>query len=131
MAAVANEAPPNGGIGRYGRKDPTLPSRSYGTANGHPTGTPGSATPDEDLGLPPADHGTAAWLFLAGCFWLEFLVWGTLVLFPGCHVTDKVAEGLPFSFGAFEKYYNNHVELSSERGIAAIGTTCMVGLTPR
>lgn len=131
MAAVANEAPFDGGTGHYGRKDPTPRSRSYGTANGHPIGTPGSATPDEDLSLPPADHGTAAWLFLAGCFWLEFLVWGTIVLFPGRHFTDRFVEGLPFSFGAFEKYYSNHVEFSSERGVAAIGTTCMVGFSPR
>ncbi|KAL9609439.1 MAG: hypothetical protein Q9167_005794 [Letrouitia subvulpina] len=116
MAAVANEAASNGSVGHCRRKDSTLQSRSYGAANGtangaangHLTGTSGSDTSDEDLSLPPADHGTAAWLFLAGCFWLEFFVWG-----------------LPFSFGAFEKYYSNHVKLSSEKGIAAIGTTCM------
>ena len=26
--------------------------------------------------IPPADHGKAAWLFLAGCFFIEGLVWG-------------------------------------------------------
>ena len=28
------------------------------------------------LAIPPADHGKAAWLFLAGCFLAEGLIWG-------------------------------------------------------
>lgn len=31
---------------------------------------------DDEAGLPPADHGKQAWLFLIGCFWLEGLLWG-------------------------------------------------------
>lgn len=33
---------------------------------------------DDEAGLPPADHGKQAWLFLIGCFWLEGLLWGKL-----------------------------------------------------
>lgn len=29
-----------------------------------------------EFSLPPADHGKDAWLFLAGCFIVEVLVWG-------------------------------------------------------
>ena len=32
--------------------------------------------------LPPTDRGWSAWLFLAGCFWLEGLVWGIFRHFP-------------------------------------------------
>ena len=36
-----------------------------------------SSTSDTDqLAIPPADHGKAAWLFLAGCFLAEGLIWG-------------------------------------------------------
>lgn len=34
-------------------------------------------THDEEANLPPVDRGTAAWLTLVGCFWLDGLVWGT------------------------------------------------------
>ncbi|KAL8919405.1 MAG: hypothetical protein Q9208_006783 [Pyrenodesmia sp. 3 TL-2023] len=57
--------------------------------------------------LPPADRGKAAWLFLAGCFLIEGLIWG-----------------LPFSYGVFQKYYTEHEPFSQNpHGIAAIGTT--------
>ncbi|KAL8905679.1 MAG: hypothetical protein Q9207_002493 [Kuettlingeria erythrocarpa] len=57
--------------------------------------------------LPPADRGKAAWLFLAGCFFIEGLIWG-----------------LPFSYGIFQKYYSEHEPFShSPQGIAAVGTT--------
>lgn len=36
---------------------------------------------DDEAGLPPADHGKQAWLFLIGCFWLEGLLWGKLFPF--------------------------------------------------
>ena len=32
--------------------------------------------------LPPADRGKDAWLFLAGCFMVEALIWGRSLLFP-------------------------------------------------
>lgn len=31
---------------------------------------------DEEASLPPVDRGRAAWFTLAGCFWLDGLVWG-------------------------------------------------------
>ena len=36
--------------------------------------------------------------------------------------------GLPFSFGVFEKYYAQHEPFSSQSGVAAIGTTGLVGI---
>ena len=36
-----------------------------------------SASDDELTTLPPADRGKGAWMFLAGCFVFEALVWGT------------------------------------------------------
>ena len=32
--------------------------------------------------LPPADQGKDAWLFLAGCFMVEALIWGTCLQIP-------------------------------------------------
>ncbi|KAL8802106.1 MAG: hypothetical protein Q9182_004050 [Xanthomendoza sp. 2 TL-2023] len=56
--------------------------------------------------VPPADHGSAAWIFLAGCFIAEALVWG-----------------LPFSYGVFQQYYSTHEPFASQpRNIAAVGT---------
>ena len=34
----------------------------------------------QEFSLPRADGGTDAWLFLAGCFMIEALVWGELNL---------------------------------------------------
>ena len=34
--------------------------------------------------------------------------------------------GLPFSYGVFEKHFSSHEPLSSESGIATIGTTALV-----
>ncbi|KAG7006620.1 hypothetical protein G7Y79_00013g033920 [Physcia stellaris] len=57
--------------------------------------------------LPPADHGRAAWLFLAGCFLIEGLIWG-----------------LPFSYGVFQEYYSESEPFSQyPQGIASVGTT--------
>ncbi|MCJ1462065.1 hypothetical protein MMC07_000665 [Pseudocyphellaria aurata] len=83
--------------------------QSYGIvdSNSNPTSTPSPSLSLETQGkVPPADRGKAAWLFLFGCFWLEGLVWG-----------------LPYSYGVFEQYYLNHEPFSSQRGLAAIGTT--------
>ncbi|KAH8684455.1 major facilitator superfamily domain-containing protein, partial [Tricladium varicosporioides] len=58
-----------------------------------------------------ADGGKDAWLFLAGCFIFEALVWG-----------------FPFSFGVFQDYYTTHPPFSEHpSGIAAIGT-CSTGV---
>ena len=34
------------------------------------------STPRQEFSLPPVDGGKDAWLFLAGCFMIEALVWG-------------------------------------------------------
>ncbi|TVY57326.1 Fujikurins efflux protein [Lachnellula suecica] len=66
---------------------------------------------NSEAGLPPADGGKDAWLFLAGCFVFEALVWG-----------------FPFSFGVFQEYYTTHLPFSgSPNGIAAVGT-CATGV---
>lgn len=36
----------------------------------------------QEFSPPPADGGTQAWLFLAGCFCIEALVWGMLYPIP-------------------------------------------------
>ncbi|KAI4244307.1 MAG: hypothetical protein L6R40_003033 [Gallowayella cf. fulva] len=57
--------------------------------------------------LPQADRGKDAWLFLAGCFMVEALIWG-----------------FPFSFGVFQEYYSTHEPFSLKpSGIAIIGTS--------
>lgn len=35
----------------------------------------------QDRSLPPVDGGKDAWLFLAGCFTIEMLLWGTLLCY--------------------------------------------------
>ncbi|MCJ1479641.1 hypothetical protein MMC13_008327 [Lambiella insularis] len=71
----------------------------------HLTSTPGEVQ-GQEFSLPQADGGRDAWLFLAGCFAIEALVWG-----------------FPFSFGIFQDYYTTHAPFSSSAGIANIGTT--------
>ncbi|KAL8634184.1 hypothetical protein Q9189_000103 [Teloschistes chrysophthalmus] len=55
--------------------------------------------------VPRPDGGKDAWLFLAGGFSVEALVWG-----------------FPFSFGVFQEYYSTHEPFKSDGGIAIIGT---------
>ena len=82
-------------------KSPSIQSKSdtYGsiTTNGHVSSCSVSSISDQtplllsqnqeasdsiltsdtiDSAIPPADHGKAAWLFLAGCFLAEGLIWG-------------------------------------------------------
>ncbi|KAL9583778.1 MAG: hypothetical protein Q9212_002516 [Teloschistes hypoglaucus] len=60
-----------------------------------------------EFSLPEADGGRDAWLFLAGCFMVEALIWG-----------------FPFSFGVFQDYYLSHEPFASKpSGIAIIGTS--------
>lgn len=47
---------------------------------------------DDEAGLPPADHGKAAWLFLIGCFWLEGLLWGKF--FPFCKEMKEMKKNI-------------------------------------
>ncbi|KIM99724.1 hypothetical protein OIDMADRAFT_165885 [Oidiodendron maius Zn] len=58
--------------------------------------------------LPPADRGSAAWLFLTGCFFIETLLWG-----------------FPFSYGVLQDYYITHEPFKGhDKGVSAVGTTC-------
>ncbi|KAK4935188.1 hypothetical protein LTR10_023719 [Elasticomyces elasticus] len=58
--------------------------------------------------LPPADRGRSAWMFLAGCFIIEMLLWG-----------------FPFSFGVLNDYYTTHPPISRNANeVSAVGTTC-------
>lgn len=39
----------------------------------------------------------------------------------------RVIEGLPFSYGVFQKYYSDHMQFSSQSSqIASVGTTTLV-----
>ena len=62
-----------------------------------------------EFSLPPVDGGKAAWLFLAGSFFVEALTWG-----------------FPFSFGIFQDYYNRHEPFASQKSsVPVIGTTAL------
>ncbi|KAL8867972.1 MAG: hypothetical protein Q9174_005307, partial [Haloplaca sp. 1 TL-2023] len=92
---------------------------SYGTVTGYKVIDPEADESNDESQYPPPDRGRAAWVFLAGCFWLEGLVWGI--------VNRAFADDcLPFSYGVFAEYYSNHEVFSSETGVAAIGTTALV-----
>ena len=66
--------------------------------------------PSTTIALSSADHGYRAWLFLAGSFMIECLIWG-----------------FPFSYGIFLKYYkSSHSIFRNEPGgLSAIGTSAM------
>lgn len=69
-----------------------------------------TAEPDNEgvASLPPTDKGRAAWLFLAGAFVTETLIWG-----------------FPFSFGVLRTYYRTNPPISKDpSGISAVGTLC-------
>jgi hypothetical protein len=88
--------------------------------------------PPEATSLPPVDGGRAAWLFLAGSFCIETLIWGA-DRYRTSNQGDGVnyAPGFPFSFGVLQDYYLTHPPLSQDaNGISAIGTTCSVGIDP-
>lgn len=94
---------------------------------------------NEDSAILPPDHGRGAWLFLAGCFWIEGLTWSKSK-FGSFHEMDTVLYrcplktsaygiplGFPFSYGVFQKYYSTHEPFSSHpSGIASVGTTTLV-----
>lgn len=74
------------------------------------TSGPSEATEQETISLPPVDGGKAAWLFLAGAFTVEALVWG-----------------FPFAFGVFQEYYSSHEPFAGSPNVAVIGT-CAMGI---
>ncbi|KAK2744377.1 hypothetical protein FQN57_004272 [Myotisia sp. PD_48] len=64
---------------------------------------------EHEFSLPRADGGLRAWLFLAGCFLVEALVWG-----------------MPFSYGLFQDFYSITEPFKSKpSGLPAIGTTAL------
>ncbi|EON65962.1 hypothetical protein W97_05204 [Coniosporium apollinis CBS 100218] len=71
---------------------------------------PSGITEQETISLPPVDGGKAAWLFLAGAFTVEALVWG-----------------FPFAFGVFQEYYSSHEPFAGSPNVAVIGT-CAMGI---
>jgi hypothetical protein len=91
---------------------------------------------------PPIDHGIQAWLFLAGCYVMEMLVFGMdtsttcLCLHNHTH-TNTTHAGFGFSFGVFQDYYSIHAPFAGSGGIAVIGTLTTVrptrspSLTPK
>lgn len=98
---------------------------SYGTVNSESI----------EYNIPPPDGGKAAWLFLAGCFFLEGFVWGKSSLAGPAmtiiseRMTNGIAQGLPYSYGVFEKYYSEHELFSDQSGVAAIGTVGIVRMS--
>ena len=90
---------------------------------------------EEQENVPPADGGKGAWLFLAGCFVFEALVWGELSPFSHSQISlTSLNEGFPFAFGVFESYYSTNPPLAEHAsGIAVIGTSatgCMYFFAP-
>ena len=84
--------------------------------------TRGDSLPE--YSLPDADRGKDAWLFLAGCFMVEALIWGEhrVFLLTTGRIADRI--GFPFSFGVFQEYYTTHEPFSSSpSGVAIIGTS--------
>ena len=74
--------------------------------------------------VPDADRGKDAWLFLAGCFMVEALIWGKrrCTKSPRAKLINET--GFPISFGVFQEYYTAHEPFSSNpSGIAIIGTS--------
>ena len=59
----------------HGRTASKPDYQSYGATDSR-ISSPGTADDDYESKLPRTDRGWSAWLFLAGCFWLEGLVWG-------------------------------------------------------
>jgi hypothetical protein len=83
----------------------------------------------QSLSLPPIDHGIQAWLFLAGSFTMEMLVFGTI---PTCSLPSlaqgliRMPTGFGFSFGVFQDYYTTHAPFAGSGGVAVIGTLTTV-----
>ncbi|KAH7112871.1 major facilitator superfamily domain-containing protein [Dendryphion nanum] len=62
------------------------------------------ANVDDTSSLPPIDGGKDAWLFLAACWAVEFLVFG-----------------FGFSYGVFQNYYSTHAPFSNSNNISVVG----------
>lgn len=81
--------------------------------------------------LPPVDTGRQAWLFLAACWGVEAVTFGTPIPpsphppnpFPSLAILLTHPPGFGFSFGVFQDYYSTHAPFAGSGSIAAIGTT--------
>lgn len=97
----------------------------------------------EQITLPRADGGRQAWLFLAGSFMIEALLWGrssivwkkidealSIWRVSQAHILIPLYQGFPFSFGIFKQYYMDNPPFSNApSGITTIGTSAMVSQT--
>jgi hypothetical protein len=78
--------------------------------------------------LPPVDRGHAAWLFLAGCYVMEALVFGMLtILIPYNQILTMA--GFGFSFGVLQDYYSTHAPFAGTGNVATIGSITTVLFT--
>ena len=78
--------------------------------------------------LPRADGGGKAWLFLAGCFVFEALIWGKSIYPSGRLPQIDIVLGFPFSFGVFQSYYTTHPPFVEHAGSVAVIGTCSTGV---
>jgi hypothetical protein len=78
--------------------------------------------------LPPVDGGIHAWLFLAGCYVMEALVFGKMVKSALFHppIIDMMLTGFGFSFGVLQDYYSSNAPFVGSGGVAVIGTLTTV-----
>jgi hypothetical protein len=78
--------------------------------------------------LPPLDGGLQAWLFLAGCYMIELLVFGTsrVLLLLSAQMLIPPPIGFGFSFGVFQDYYSTHGPFTGTGNVAIIGTLTTV-----
>jgi hypothetical protein len=85
-------------------------------------------THGSSLSLPPVDGGIHAWLFLAGCYVMEALVFGKRVqcalFYP--LIIDTMLTGFGFSFGVLQDYYSSNAPFAGSGGVAVIGTLTTV-----
>ena len=99
--------------------------------SGHTLG--GTASPEEqEMRLPRPDGGRDAWLFLAGCFVLEALVWGKHAAPSRLQVIRSRKRpdsflGFPVSFGVFESFYSSYPLFADNKNEVAIIGTCSIG----
>lgn len=83
----------------------------------------------QEFSLPPVDTGKDAWLFLAACWVVEAVTFGTYYPFLRSlkhHNLTGNKIGFGMSFGVFQNYYSQNAPFAGSGNIAAIGTTTMV-----
>ena len=83
-----------------------------------------------DVTVPRADGGKDAWLFLAGCFIFEALIWGNVLHFFNLAICkqSKLATGFPFSSGVFQSFYTTHSLFADHPKVIAVIETLSTGI---